>query len=152
MNRAGRRATHTLDLLVILNDGTRRACSVKPEERADAHVEEFVQVVRGVCGFEADEFVILTDWDVSDVEFANATAILHSASLHDVAGQNQVRECAARLPGRVSLADVARASRLGERGYRAALVLLKTGELAFDGVDEISPRLQVENRLNQPVY
>lgn len=150
VDRAGDRRTHWLDLLVVLKDGTRRACSVKRHGREAAHSDEFLQVAAGAVEFDADEFVILTDQDVTDVEFANAQHILASGREHDAVGQQAAREACARLPGRVTLGKVAQASGFGERGYRATLVLFKTGELALTPGDEIAPGLEVANRLYEP--
>lgn len=151
VDRYGDRRTHCLDLLVILRDGTRRARSVKRAGRGAAHAEEFSQVAAGAENLDADEFVILTDHDVTDAELCNAQQVLASGREHDAVAQRAVREACGRLPARVTLREVAVASGLSKRGYRAALVLFKTGELKLACGDEIAPGLEVANRLHQPV-
>lgn len=86
-----------------------------------------------------DDYRVVTQLDLDAVTIANARAIVACALDDDPEGLEAARRALPRMPESFSLGDVADASGLGFRGYRAAVALLQSGALSLDAGVRIGP-------------
>lgn len=122
---------HFFDMVVTLRNGERIAYTVKPEARLTSgrFLDEMALVAYWV---ERERFAtsvrLLSELDIDPVELHNAHLLswLHDDDAEALA---VARDVGRQLRGAVSLNDLTIQTGLVERGYRALLKLLGTGEL-----------------------
>ena len=133
------------DLILTLDDGTRIACSMKPEIRLKSgrHIREMQEVAWWVRekGF-ADEVRLFTEADLDPVELFNAhifSAVREADPEADAAAMAVV----GRLEGARPLRDLTAEIGLQARGRNALLRLLRDRVLRTVGHVRITPEVLV---------
>ncbi|WP_157944540.1 hypothetical protein [Mangrovicella endophytica] len=96
-----------------------------------------------------DDYRVVTQFDLDDITIANARAIVACALDDDPEGLEAVRRALPGMPEGFALGDVADASGLGFRGYRAAVALLQSGALSLAPGVAVSPDARA--RVGRPV-
>ncbi len=96
----------------------------------------------------ADSYRLLTERDIDAVSIANAKDIVDCGSDLDLEGRELVREHLRRRGPKVRLGDMGRDTRLGTRGYRAAISLIQDGSLVLRPGDRIGPETVLDNALS----
>ncbi|MFC2970191.1 hypothetical protein [Acidimangrovimonas pyrenivorans] len=132
---------HNFDILATYQGGARIAYTVKPEVRLSSgrFLEEMQLVAYWVQRKKfADAVQLLTEADIDRTALHNAELL---TSLRDTDPQADAiaREIASGFRGAVSLRDLTIKLDLKERGYRALLRLIRSGELALFARDRITP-------------
>lgn len=134
-------ATHFFDIFAVFRDGTRVAYTVKPTVRlrSGRFLEEMQVVAHWVKRKRfADNVCLLTDRDLDQVQRHNAK-ILSAPIAPDPDAECAVRDIAKGLRGAVSIREVVLATGLEERAHRAALSLIRAGELVLAKHERITP-------------
>lgn len=131
----GQYRKHFFDFVVTWTDGSRTAYAVKYEADVEKKpLRHILQLIADSNGDDfADEYSILTEKHVDEVTIANARLVLSCSSDFDDEGRWIVRAHLAGCGTTVRLGDIGRLTRLGERGYRAAV------SLVHDGILEAAP-------------
>lgn len=135
-----------LDFVIRFRSGLVRAVSVKDRKGVKAHVDELREVALGVLDFECDEWVVLSDADVSREEETDAWLIRECLKDHDGSAIRAVRRALPSLPARIPLSGVADATGLGSRGRRAAIALVAFGDLALENGEHLQGDPWLVNR------
>lgn len=136
---------HFFDMVVTLRCGERIAYTVKPEVRLTSgrFLDEMVVIAYWVerKGFAAS-FRLLTEADLDPVDMHNAQ-LLAGLQDGDAEAMTVAREVGRRIQGAVPLNDLTVRTGLKERGYRALLSLLSTGDLQPVRRERIRPNTLV---------
>jgi hypothetical protein len=132
---------HFFDMVATFTSGARIAFTVKPTDAVAAGgFLETMQVVSWwvrKSGF-ADEVRLLTKSDIDPIELHNAK-ILTAVRGADPEADRAAREAISALTGARTLKDLTTTTGLAERGYRALLRLVRTGVLAAEHHERITP-------------
>jgi hypothetical protein len=119
---------HLIDYVVAAKSGRHRACFVKAAPRLHAHIDAFKTIAR--CGTKTyHEWVCYTDRDFTDVEVDNARIVVECGLDQDNEGQALVRSILPQLGPSFHLSDIVAAAGIGARARRAAMPLIKSGDL-----------------------
>lgn len=147
--RDGRDRKHFFDFIVRWTDGWVTAYAAKYSQDIDEELLQDLRAIRNSAGDAvANEYSTLSENDFDHVTIENSKLIITTALDFDFEGQNAVRTLLPSLGCRVRLADIANATSLGERGYRAALSLVQRGDLVCTPGDILEPSAIVFNALH----
>lgn len=135
------KALHVFDFVATYRNGDRIAFTVKPEAKLQSN--DFLGEMQVVAywvekqGF-AQATRLLTDADIDRTDLHNAELLttLHGA---DPEAEAIARKLASGFHGALSLRDLTRKLDLADRGYRALLRLIRSGELALFVRERITP-------------
>ncbi|THF58150.1 hypothetical protein [Ollibium composti] len=127
--RDGQQRHHYFDFVQRQARG-RIAYAVKYEQDVDDDLLETLRLVCEQVGDRfADEYLIITEKDLTRTQIENAGDILACASDFDFAVQAAVEAVLSELPSQVRLDEIVRATGQGDRARRAALTLIQKGIL-----------------------
>ncbi len=125
----GTKHNHWIDF-IKREAGRRVAYFVKYQEDVDRDLREMIQLVCDQVGDRvADEFRLFTQHCVTRTQIENAMDIVDCGGDYDFKGQSIVEATLLRLPSQVALGEIAEASGLANRGFRAAVTLIQKGLL-----------------------
>lgn len=136
--------TKYFDFLVVLHDGRRLACEVKPTARLESGrvVAELRQISAQMTSDFADEVRLLTEKGLDPISLYNAEMFLGmrdaDPEVDDVA-LSEVR----KLRGAATMADLTRLIARGARGFRALVRLIMNQILRVVGHERIAPATRV---------
>jgi len=138
------RHKHTFDFLVELHDGRRIAIAVRPEHRAHDLRKTVTTIAAQIRDF-ADEFLVLTDAQLTPNRLHNATTILMARRGANPNADAKMHEIVRTLHGATTIEMLANTAGFDGEGYRAAVRLLDTGELELmRGVTRIGLKAMVQ--------
>lgn len=123
---------HTrVDLHVAMQDGTKRLVSTKYDEKARRQsYRDEVKAIALQCPREvADRFVVVSRYSFHPVYRACAEAIHYARLGWDPEADRIVLEAANDNPSEFTFGDLVEKSRLGARGFRAAVRLIGDGDI-----------------------
>ncbi|MBS3652082.1 hypothetical protein KEU06_26115 [Pseudaminobacter sp. 19-2017] len=144
--QCGRKRVHYFDFVQHLASG-RIAYAVKYEDDVDDELRETLRCVAQQVGDRfAGEFRTLTEKDLTRIQVENAQDVLDAARDFDFEGQSLAAAVLKALPARVTLAEIARASGLGERGRRAAVALVQKGLLKVPSNERLTSNALLFNQ------
>ena len=141
---------HFFDMVATFMSGSRIAFTVKmTSDVASGRFLEDMQVVsRWVRKYRfADEVRLLTEEDIDPIALHNAK-IIAAVRGADPEADRLAHEVAASLTGARTLRDLTRSIGLAERGYRALLRLIRTGLLAPERHERITPSTLIYRKGN----
>ena len=143
---------YVFDAWLQWSNGRRVAYAIRDSER-NLHRDDTVEVVKAIrdqLGSDfADDYRLVTYASLCPAAVRNARAILKCGRALDFEGQDAVRAALPHLGGEVTLEEVAEATGLEERGFRAALALIQSGVLIPPPGQELRPDLPLLNRLGR---
>lgn len=143
---------HTIDFVVKWKSGFRTAYAVKYAADVDQRLRHILQAVADRHGDDvADDFCILTEEELDSTTIANSREVLSCSTDFDFEGQHIIRKYLAEAGRQVRLGDIGKQSKLGYRGYRAAIALLHEGALVADPSELLRDDLVVTNHLSVDV-
>lgn len=126
--KGGRVRHHWFDYVVTRHDGRRIAYAVKYARDVD---DDLIGVLEAVAAHEgddfADEYRIACETDIDEVRIANARLICRYAGSFDLEAIDVVRPLLPRVEDGSTFGSIADRSGMGERGFRAAVVLVQSG-------------------------
>lgn len=136
--------TKYFDFLVVLHDGRRLACEVKPSKRLESGrvVAELRQISAQMTPDFADEVRLLTENGLDQISLYNAEMFMGMRDADpevDVVALSEVR----KLRGTVTMADLTRLIAQGARGFRALVRLIMKQVLRIVGHERIAPATRV---------
>jgi hypothetical protein len=122
---------HTFDFLAHTAKGARIAFAVKPEKRREkSGIDTIVSLIEQQVGARfADRYMVVSEQDVTPTRVHNAELILLCRKRRNDEDVVLVRGVVATIHGAVRLADLVTRSRIGARGFNAAVCLLDDGTL-----------------------
>jgi hypothetical protein len=126
----GKAGRHFFDFRALMADGKRIAIMVKSEYRRNQPKvqDELSAVAARVPRSFADEVVVMTERDISPVEYFNAE-MMHEMRRSDPDADAIARRLLGEIVGAVRIQDLVDAIGLGARGFRAVVRLLRSHEL-----------------------
>lgn len=132
------------DFLVVLRDGRRLACEVKPSKRLESGrvVAELRQISAQLVPEFADEVRLLTEKGLDPISLYNAEMFMGMRDADpevDNAALSEVR----KLRGTATMADLTRLIARGARGFRALVRLIMNQILRVVGHERIAPATRV---------
>lgn len=146
LDAEGTRRFYTFDFFVRWLSG--RLTAVEVKYAADVEKQglrrKLAEVTRGVKRHPVHEYRIYTERDFDEVTLSNAREIVDCANDNDELGVGHVRGLLPPSGTTIRLGEVERLSGLGERGYRAAVALLRAGDLALPGGVAVSRQALAE--------
>ena len=133
--------TYHCDFRVRWSSGTTSTVEVKYEEDVvgKAVATKIAGIGRNALVGGTDDYRTATELDIDEVTIANARAIVACALDDDPEALDAVRRALPRMPDGFDLGELADASGLGFRGYRAATALLQSDALSLAPDVRISP-------------
>ncbi|WP_271898498.1 hypothetical protein [Candidatus Phyllobacterium onerii] len=147
--RQGRDRKHFFDFIVRWTDGSVTAFAAKYSQDIDRELLLDLCAIRDSLGdVVADEYSTLSETDFDQITIENSKLIIASARDFDFEGQRAVRMLLHSVGREVRLGEIASATGLGERGYRAALSLVQSGDLVCAANKPLEPSALVFNALH----
>lgn len=123
-------------------------CKYEEDSKRKAVPAKIAGIGRNAVSGITDDYRIVTQFDLDDVTVANARSIVACALDDDPEGLAAVRRALPGMPEGFALGDVADASGLGFRGYRAAVALLQSGALSL--APGVRVALEAPARIGRP--
>ncbi|MGO9772692.1 MAG: hypothetical protein ACLPSW_24690 [Roseiarcus sp.] len=129
--RASEASRYYVDFVTVQADGRKVAYEVKYAKDVTPETKERLRVLAREAGYRfAEEYQLVTEKDMSEVEIANAELIVDCGRDADFDAQRAVREAILGRAGEVTSARAIGAlTRLGARGERGAIALIQSGIL-----------------------
>lgn len=147
--RKGRNREHYFDFIVSWTDGSVTAYAAKYSQDIDQELSLDLCAMRDTWGDAvADEYSTLSETDFDDSTIENSKLIIASALDFDFEGQTEVRLKLRSMGREMRLGEIANATGLGDRGYRAALSLIQGGDLLCTPGRLLEPSAIVFNALH----
>ncbi|MCJ2026449.1 hypothetical protein [Methylobacterium sp. J-067] len=148
---AGSSHLHTLDVIVDWVGGVREAFAVKHSSEALSRGRTPTATVLAALSVQhgariAHDFRAVTNDTLDPVAVLNARLVVRCGRDHDHVGMEMARKALAGLGPTTTLRDVAIATGLGMRGFRAAVALIQSGVLANPGGERLDLDVSLENR------
>ncbi len=130
VDATGRERRHTIDFLVILDDGTRLATTVKPATKVTQEFrEELAAVKRHLPSDLADDLILVTDNDFTRAQAQNALRFIEFTKKPDPDADNALINAMKSLHGIVKMTDLTAMTGIAGRGYRAAFRAAFCGQI-----------------------
>lgn len=143
----GKLRRHWFDFLIIWIDGTRSACAVKYLLGVTPDLEQLlVNAAKQLGDRFASDYRLLTERDLDLVTLGNARQVIEAGKDFDYEAQDCIRAWLPSAPSSISLPDFDLVVGDGQRGRRAALALLKSGELSARSGEVLGPSSILCNR------
>lgn len=130
VDSTGKPGRHHIDLLVVLDDGSKLAVAVKPAAKVTAQFRETLAAVKRHLPPElADDLILVTDEHFTRAQAQNALRYVEFTKHTDIEADDAAARVIASISGILKMSDLATLTGLAGRGYRAAYRAAFRGQL-----------------------